>query len=113
MAMGHWSETVLPDVSSYNMPKWEKYTKRTQNIPFGHYINIPNGHYINIPNGHYINIPIGRKTVQRAIEEYINHRRIHQHFPFQYPPKFTLNWDFGFENKPSGIPGSENTQFRS
>jgi hypothetical protein len=28
----------LPDVSWYNIPKWEKYTKWPQNIPNGHKI---------------------------------------------------------------------------
>jgi hypothetical protein len=27
-------------------------------------------------------------------------------FPLQDPPKIYPNWDFGFENKPSGNPGS-------
>jgi hypothetical protein len=26
------------------------------------------------------------------------------YFPLQDPPKFTQNWDFWFENKPSGSP---------
>jgi hypothetical protein len=31
--------------------------------------------------------------------------KIYQDFSLQDPPKFTQNWDFWFENKPSGNPG--------
>jgi hypothetical protein len=36
---------------------------------------------------------------------------MYQDFTLQDPPKFTQNWDFWFENKPSGNPGSDGTIF--
>jgi hypothetical protein len=33
-----------------------------------------------------------------------NGRKIYQHFSLQDPPKFTPNWEFWFENMPSGNP---------
>jgi hypothetical protein len=31
--------------------------------------------------------------------------KMYQHFPFQGPPKYVYpNWDFWYENKPSGNP---------
>jgi hypothetical protein len=45
------------------------------------------------------NIPNGQKTLQ--------------HFPFQSPLKFYPNWDFWFENKPSGNPAHEEKSFLS
>jgi hypothetical protein len=35
-----------------------------------------------------------------------NGHKIYQHLPLKGPPKFTQIWDFLFENKPSGNPGS-------
>jgi hypothetical protein len=51
----------------------------------------------NMPNGHKIYLHNGRKTFDMS--------KIHKHSPLQGPPKFTQNWDFWFENIPSGNPG--------
>jgi hypothetical protein len=32
---------------------------------------------------------------------------MYQHLPLQDPPQFYPNWDFWFENVPSGSPGEE------
>jgi hypothetical protein len=50
----------------------------------------------NIPNGHKLPIPIGRKISKRL-----------QNIPTSSvarPSKIYQNWDFGFENIPSGNP---------
>jgi hypothetical protein len=56
-----------------------------------------------MPNCRYLitkwskNIPNGR-NIFKTVKEY-------QCFPFQGPPKFYPNWEFWFENMPSGNPG--------
>jgi hypothetical protein len=72
---------VLPGFSLYNIPKREKYTKRTENTPNDHNTYIPNGR--KQTKGPY-NIPT--LSISRLSKIY---------------PKF----GFWFENKPSGNPG--------
>jgi hypothetical protein len=64
-----------------NIPKWEKYTIRPQTIPNGHKLGIPNGRIIFQMVIKYTNIFHSRSS------------------------KIYQNFDFWFENKPSGNPG--------
>jgi hypothetical protein len=38
--------------------------------------------------------------------KYSKWSKIYQHLPFKGPPKLSQIWDFWFENKPSGNPGT-------
>jgi hypothetical protein len=61
------------------------------------------------------NITNDHKLYQSAInctkwpQNFPNGRKIYQHLPFKGRPKFAQIWDFWFENKPSGNPGSSQT----
>jgi hypothetical protein len=49
------NRTGLPDLSSNKIPKWEKFTKSSQNIPNGHKILLMEANYTNIfhSNAHH------------------------------------------------------------
>jgi hypothetical protein len=113
-------DTGLPDFSWYNIPKREKYTKWSQNIPKGHKIYQKATKYTKWPQnmytkGHKIyqvaakytkwpqNIPNGHKIYQMAIkytkwpQNIPNGRKICQHFQLQDPPIFTQIRIFGLK----------------
>jgi hypothetical protein len=56
----------------------------------------------NIPNIHNIYKMATKYTKWPYIRP--NCHKIYQHLPLQVPPKFSPNWDFGFEIMPSGNP---------
>jgi hypothetical protein len=78
-AVSIWSG--LPDFSSYMIPKPEKMYQMNSKCTYQMVFKYPKSSY-DIPSGH----------------------KIYKRFPIWGPPKFTQNWDFWVENKPSGNP---------
>jgi hypothetical protein len=74
-------DLVLPEFSLYNIPKREKYAKRTQNKPNDH------------------------KLYQMAVKQTKGPLNIPT-VSISRPSKTYSELGFGFENKPSGNPGS-------
>jgi hypothetical protein len=79
--------TGLPHFSWYKHTKMEKYTKWLQTIPNGH-------------------------KLYQMVVNYSKWWQSMTTFSSPRPSKFYPNWDFWFENKPSGNPGWEFEKLR-
>jgi hypothetical protein len=80
LSFHYWPSTELPDFYWYMIPKPEKWTKWAQNVPNCHKIS-----------------PMSAKYSKRPQNIFT--------FSNQRPSKIYPNWDFWFQNKPSGNPG--------